>query len=431
MKGAVEKPCIETRDEEFEVINYAQAHIYYKKFEVSQFYNHCPNHSGWGKGIAQGCVTWQRRELLRPTRNPGMDHEEVVLTWTTDAHPDLEILFQAGKCRLTKEMPKEEGRESRLIPVEYYAQVETIEDTNWVITVIDEHRDERHRLRSPADFGLESFTKIQVYTCSYSSPGNTCKGLRAQGALEKTSVCSKKMGGVCVEWKKIYQVPKPGSARTLIKDTSKDHIDAFNSKGELNDTTYVANSEGAEAIARLTALHDVGAAMPKVNTGDTNALSVFSGEDHRCVSQAGNNRCPGGHGQKETGDLVLERKFNEGKCIRVGTYTPDTRNIGTLIGQKRTMTTFCCFDSILSKVLHQGAIAQGVKSLGDPKNPNCGPLTLAQLQRMNWDQVDFTPFVNEVTSKVNLNAAHVGQKSAATVRAHLDNQMRAVQQSRQ
>ena len=50
---------------------------------------------------------------------------------------------------------------------------------------------------------------------------------------------------------------------------------------------------------------------------------------------------------------------------------------------------------------------------------------------MVWERVDFTPFVNEVTSKVNLSAGHVAQRSGETVRAHLDNQMRGAQQQAQ
>jgi conjugal transfer mating pair stabilization protein TraN len=334
-------------------------------------------------------------------------------------------LFQAGKCRFKKEMPKEEGRDSRMIPVKYYAQVETRED--WNITEIEEHRDERHRLKRPEDFALESFENIQVYVCSYQSSGNTCKSLRQQGAVEKSSTCLERMGNVCVKWQKVYRVPRPGSAKTTIQDVSRGHIEAFNADGRMNDTSYTENREGADAIARLTALRDVGAAMPKLNTGDANALSVFRGEDNRCVSQAGNNRCPNGKGSKEPGDLVLEQKYNEGKCIRVGIYTPPTRNFGTMIGQKRTTTTFCCYESILSYVLHKGAIDQGIKSLGSPQSPDCGALTLAQLQRLQWDRVDFTPFVREVTSKVSLNAAEVGGRSATTVRSHLENQMRSQQ----
>jgi hypothetical protein len=426
MEGARDQTCIETRDEEFEVIKSSKVDIHYKKFEVSQFYNHCPNHSGWGKGIAQGCQTWNRPELMHPARNPPADYEQIEKVWTVDAHPDLEALFQAGKCRFKKEMPKEEGRDSRMIPVKYYAKVETRED--WNMTEIEEHRDERHRLKRPEDFSLESFENIQVYVCSYQSSGNTCKALRQQGAVEKSSICLERMGNVCVKWQKVYRVPRPGSLKTNIQDTSRGHIEAFNADGRMNDTSYADNREGAEAIARLTALRDVGAAMPKLNTGDANALSVFRGEDNRCVSQAGNNRCPNGKGSKEPGDLVLEQKYNEGKCIRIGTYTPPTRNFGTMIGQKRTTTTFCCYESILSYVLHKGVIDQGIKSLGSPQSPDCGALTLAQLQRLQWDRVDFTPFVREVTSKVSLNAAEVGGRSATTVRSYLENQMRSQQQ---
>ena len=240
-----------------------------------------------------------------------------------------------------------------------------------------------------------------------------------------------RVGDVCVKWQKRYKVPKRDAIKkTIVTDISEGHKDPFNLDGRMDDKSYVENREAPEAIAKLTALHDVGAAMPKIDTGDPNALSVFRGEDNRCVRQAGNNRCPGGNGNKEAGDLALERKWNEGKCIRVGTYDEETKNIGMMIGQKRTVTTFCCFENILSKVLHQGAIDQGVKSLGDPKTPNCGALTLGQLQRLNWDRVDFTPFVAEMTSRVNLSAGHIAQKSSVTVHSHLSNQMAAAHSAR-
>ncbi|MDP5370002.1 MAG: hypothetical protein NWR39_00290, partial [Pseudomonadota bacterium] len=159
------------------------------------YYNSCGNHRGWGKVAAAQCGN---KHLHQLTRRADLDYDEVHgMEWKRNEHPDFEQLFQAGKCRLKTEMPKEEGRDSRMIPVEFYRKDETMSD--WTYTKIEEHRDERHRLKRPEDFGLESFVKIQVYTCSYQSPGNTCKVLRKQGAIEKTSTCIKWIGGVCVE----------------------------------------------------------------------------------------------------------------------------------------------------------------------------------------------------------------------------------------
>ena len=161
IKEVDKKPYIEIRAEECEVIRYARAHI--NKFEVSQFYNHCPNHSGWGKRIAQGCQTWQKRHLLRAMRNPAADYEESVIVWETDAHPGLEALINVEKDCLVKENFLEEGREARMIPVKKYTKVETNEDSDWVITEIEAHREERMRLKRPEDLGLESFVKRQIY----------------------------------------------------------------------------------------------------------------------------------------------------------------------------------------------------------------------------------------------------------------------------
>ena len=353
------------------------------------------------------------------------------MEWIEDKHPEFDSLLSSGKCRLKKEMPKEEGRESRMIPVVFYKKEEVSDRRDWTISKIDDHRIGRSRLKRPEDFGVESFVNVQVFMCSYQTPGNTCQSLRAQGGVEMTSHCSERMSGVCVKWRKRYNVPKRFARQKMtITDLSQGYKAPFNVDGRMNDKRYVENREAPEVLAKLTALHDVGAALPKIDTGDPNALSVFRGDDNRCVSQAGNNRCPGGHGNKEAGDLALERKWNDGKCIRVGTYDEKNKNIGQRIGQKRTVTTFCCFESILSKVLHQGAISQGIKALGDPKTPNCSALTLGQLQRLNWDRVDFTPFVVEMTARVNLNAGHIAQKSSVTVQSHLSHQMTAAASTR-
>ena len=424
-KDYVEKTCIETRDEEFEVINTASIDPYYKHFEVWQFYNHCPNHRGWGKNIAQGCQTWSRPELMHPARNPDADYEETHgMNWKGEQHPDLERLQAAGKCRLKKEMSREEGRASRMIPVEFYKKEETRED--WKIAVIDEPRQGRSRLKRPEDFGVESFVKTQVFICSYHAPGNTCKALRDQGGTELTSTCRQLMGSVCVKWDKVYIVPKVGAVKKMTRTKGNTHQKAFNADGTMNDKTYTDNKEAPEALAKLQAIRDIGAALPKIDTSDPNSLAIFKGQDLRCVTQGGawsRHGCPGQKGKKEPDEQKLELLDRQGKCIRVGSYDEKDKNIGTMIGQKRTVTSYCCFETILSKVLHQGAINQGVKSLGEPKSPNCGPLTLGQIQAIDWDRVDFGPFVADMMSRVNLNSGHVAQKSANAVQAHLSNQM--------
>jgi hypothetical protein len=423
-----EVECVDTRDEEFDVINTARVDPYYKRFEVSLLYNSCPNHSGWGKVVAASCGN---KHLHVPTRRADLDYDETHgMNWKVDKHPDFEALFSAGKCRLKKEMPKEEGQTPRMVPVEFYKKDET--QIDWNITKIDEYREGRTRFRGPGDFGLESFVKVQVYTCSYQSPGNTCTAVRAKGGVEKESTCIERMGNVCVKWKKTYKVPKPGTTPvTRINDLGAGHKEAFNMDGHMDNKSYGENQESADAIARLTALREVGAAMPKFETGDPNALAVFGGEVQHCVRQGGNNRCPGGSGDKEAGDYALERKWNEGKCIRVGTYIPkDKNNIGIALGEQRVVTTFCCFDSVLAKVLQQGAIDLEKKELGKPEDPDCAALTLGQLQQMDWKEVDFKPFVAEMQSRVNFNASQVANKSSAHVQSHLSHQMTAAKNQR-
>ena len=422
-----EETCIETRDEEFEVMNTASIDPYYENFEVWQFYNHCPNtpsHCGWGKRL--DCPNYQRNNtILKPKRNPDADYEEIHgMNWKGDAHPELENLKASGQCRLTKEMPREEGRASRMIAVKFYKKEET--PKGWHITLIDDIRQGRSRFKRPEDFGVESFIKTQVFICSYHSPGNTCKPLRERGGVEVTSTCMEHMGNICVKWEKTYKVPKQGAVPKTITTLHHAHQKAFNADGAMNDTGYEENKEGLEAIAKLQAIHDSSAALPKIETDDPNSLAIFGGENLKCETQGGElsyHGCPGQRGDKNPEEVKLEELEKQGKCIQVDLpYDSEKRNFGTLIGQKRKVTSYCCFETILSKTLQQGAINQGIKSLGCPKSPHCGPLTLAQIQALNWDLIDFGPFVADMMSQVNLNSGHVAQKSATTIEAHLRNQ---------
>ncbi len=425
--------CIETRDEEFEMTRMAHIDPFYKKFHVYQFFNSCPNHRGWGKRIVEGCIARQQTELFGLQRRQDLDYMEIHgMEWLEDDHPDLDEWISLGKCRL-KEERSITDQTPRMIDIHHFQKAETMESHDWNITPLNRLEGELNSiLKSPEDFGVQGFSKSQVYTCSISSSSeNTCKLLRERGGMEISSRCLEEVKCVCTTWSKVYKVPSLTGIKTKKKSTFNDSSKILNIQGELNSKECEENTESAEAIAQLAAVKDALKAMqkPSVDLGQgAEQLPVFNGQDLRCVTQGGrwsHHGCPGQRGQKTGDEQKLEILEREGKCILIGSYDDGKSNAGTMAGQKRRVTSYCCYESVLAKIFHESAIGQGLKNKGSAESPNCGMLTLDSLQKLDWKRIDLEPFVRSSLSSLTQKPAHVTQKSSSKIQEHIQHQMQA------
>lgn len=424
--------CVETRDEEFEMTRMARIDPYYKKFHVYQFFNSCPNHRGWGKRIVEGCIARKQTHLFGLQRRQDLDYMEIHgMEWLEEDHPDLDDWISLGKCRL-KEERSISDQTPRMIDIHHFQKAETMENHDWNITPLDRLEGETNSvLRSPQDFGVQGFSKTQVYTCSMTSfSSNTCKLLRERGGIEVSSRCIEEIKGVCTTWSKTYKVPST-TQRKIKKKSTFETSKIVNLEGELNPQSLEENTESVEAIAQLAAVKDSLKAMqkPGVDTGqDAAQLSVFNGQDLRCVTQGGrwsHHGCPGQRGQKTGDEQKLEILHREGKCILIGSYDDGKSNAGTMAGQKRTVTTYCCYESVLAKIFHESAIGQGLKSKGSAQSPHCGMLTLDTLQKLDWKRMDLEPFVRSSLSNLTQSPSSLTQKSTQKIQDHIQHQMQA------
>ena len=66
---------------------------------------------------------------------------------------------------------------------------------------------------------------------------------------------------------------------------------------------------------------------------------------------------------------------------------------------KDTHKAFCCFNSTFALALNKAARDQGIKSWGTARRPNCSGLTPQELQRLDFDQIDFSDFYEAVTKQ--------------------------------
>lgn len=158
------------------------------------------------------------------------------------------------------------------------------------------------------------------------------------------------------------------------------------------------NQEIAVAAAMLHALKEakkgiVGPDVINIFKGERKACSKKLFSYINCCSLSGWGKIIGARCDAEDKNLVQLRKAK--RCIEVGTYC-STRI--PIIGCIIKKTVFCCYDSILSKIINQGVKSQLGRGNGEPESPSCGGLSLDDLKdpRVDLGGLDYSEFYREV-----------------------------------
>ena len=169
-----------------------------------------------------------------------------------------------------------------------------------------------------------------------------------------------------------------------------------------------------KAAAMLNALNDA----KKGIVGD-DLINVFKGSSEHCDRKlAGYTNCctkMGGWGKMlgagcspEAKNLAKKRK--EKKCVEIGTYCTE-KLLGACVIKR---TAFCCYDSIIAKIINQEAKKQLGRNNGDAENPNCGGLSKEDLEKIDLSNVDFTEFYNEIViPNINIPDIKIDARSNA------------------
>ena len=79
-------------------------------------------------------------------------------------------------------------------------------------------------------------------------------------------------------------------------------------------------------------------------------------------------------------------------CVYVGKQNKG--KLKTVVKHK-----FCCFGNMLDKVVQVEGRKQLGINFGTGANPNCRGLTLEEIQRIDFDKLDFTEFIEDFKSK--------------------------------
>ncbi|EJY2237430.1 type-F conjugative transfer system mating-pair stabilization protein TraN [Salmonella enterica] len=175
--------------------------------------------------------------------------------------------------------------------------------------------------------------------------------------------------------------------------------DVFCLDGECDKAQSGKSNDFGEAVSQLAALAAAGKDVVALNGVDVRA---FTGEAKFCrKAAAGFSNCckAGGWGQ----DVGLAKCNSEEKALAKAKKNRLTVSVGEFCAKKvagvclEKKRSYCQFDSKLAQIVQQqGRDGQLHISFGSSKHPECRGITVDELQRIKFDQLDFTSFYDDL-----------------------------------
>lgn len=211
--------------------------------------------------------------------------------------------------------------------------------------------------------------------------------------------CTDSQNGTCMHEQDNYQCQ--------VTYTSEGQVcggNYFCVSGDCGNTQPNGNNEFGQLVAELAAVAAAGDDTKKTAPD----VRIFTGKAVSCrKAMAGFSNCCVDKGWGA--DVGLAHCDSEEKAIgvakekkviiKVGTYC-GTRVLGVCVQKKEG---YCQFEGKLAKIFQeQGRLKQLNISFGDASSPDCRGMTVDELQRINFDIIDYSDFYSEVQGNVQL-----------------------------
>jgi conjugal transfer mating pair stabilization protein TraN len=91
----------------------------------------------------------------------------------------------------------------------------------------------------------------------------------------------------------------------------------------------------------------------------------------------------------EKKEFVLGAKKETRQCSYVGSYCA-SKVLGTCVEKREA---YCCFSSVVGRIIQEQGRPQLGLDFGDPENPVCEALTVEQLGRIDWSRIDLSEWI--------------------------------------
>ena len=159
--------------------------------------------------------------------------------------------------------------------------------------------------------------------------------------------------------------------------------------------TQGSNDEIANAIAQLEMLSNIKNGVKDAGLN----FNIFGAQARRCHNKTSvHSNCCSDSGFFKSVGLVkcsaeakaLVTEGRKGRCEYVGEYCAN-KKLGVCL---RKTKSYCCFPTVLAKLIRLGGRDQLGKNLGSAKHPQCGGLTLNDIEKLDFSRIDFQEFFN-------------------------------------
>jgi len=202
---------------------------------------------------------------------------------------------------------------------------------------------------------------------------------------------------------------------------SKDLLCAFKCLDGNCDAVKKAAMEEDSDLAMAAGMLNSLKEMKDGIEGDT-IVNIFKGSREQCdkklleytnccTKMGGWGKILGASCSDKAQSLAKRRK--DKKCVKVGMYcSSELPILGCIIER----TVFCCYDSVIGKILNQEAKKQLGKSNGTVENPQCGGLSLEEIERVDFSKADFKEFYDEVVVP-NINIPDIAFDAKSNVKS--------------
>ncbi|WP_411815317.1 type-F conjugative transfer system mating-pair stabilization protein TraN [Hafnia alvei] len=249
----------------------------------------------------------------------------------------------------------------------------------------------------------------------------TCKAYMSNPACTlATRQCAfKSEEGTCLHENATYSCETKTSGKVMICGG-----DVFCLDGECDKAQNGKNNDFAHAVSQLAAVAAAGKNVAALNGIDVRA---FTGKAKYCKKFAvGFSNCC-----KDSGwgnDLGLASCSSEEKALGKAKEKKLTVSIGEFCSKKvlgiclEKKRSYCQFDSKLAQIVQQqGRAWQLGIGFGKAKSPDCRGITVEELQRVNFDKLDFSNFFDDLMNnqKVPTNDALLNK-----VKEQINNQLK-------
>ncbi|MGE0968605.1 type-F conjugative transfer system mating-pair stabilization protein TraN (plasmid) [Klebsiella sp. WOUb02] len=201
-------------------------------------------------------------------------------------------------------------------------------------------------------------------------------------------------GGTCLHEYATYSCETRTTGKQMICSG-----EVFCLDGECDKAATGKNNDFGQAVSELAALAAAGKDVAALNGVDVKA---FTGKAKFCKKfAAGFSNCckDSGWGQ----DVGLARCSSEEKALSKAKTKKLTVSVGEFCSKKvlgiclEKKRSYCQFDSKLAQIVQQqGRNGQLRISFGGASSPDCRGVTVEELQRINFDQLDFTNFMEDL-----------------------------------